>query len=229
MDLIKKVRAVASLVPFWIKANSNWDLNAPESLLSFALGCQGIHSMQVESELIKFAEIIRKQRPKAFLEIGTRNGGTFFVLCRLSDPHAIVISLDLPGGKFGGGYTPFQIPVIRHMRKPGQRIHLLRADSHQADTKKRAEDALGECRLDLLFIDGDHSYDGVKRDFEMYSPLVKDGGLVVFHDIVEISDSTIGVHRFWNEIKPDYKHQEIIENPKQGWGGIGILHFKALS
>jgi hypothetical protein len=34
----------------------------------------------------------------------------------------------------------------------------------------------------LLFIDGDHRYEGVRRDFEMYSPLVGAGGLIAFHD-----------------------------------------------
>lgn len=35
---------------------------------------------------------------------------------------------------------------------------------------------------DLLFIDGDHSYEGAKQDFDLYFPIVKEGGLVVFHD-----------------------------------------------
>jgi predicted O-methyltransferase YrrM len=39
-------------------------------------------------------------------------------------------------------------------------------------------------RLDFLFIDGDHTYEGVKQDFEMYTPLVRKGGLVAMHDIV---------------------------------------------
>ncbi len=87
--------------------------------------------MQVRSELLEFASLIQERRPKAFLEIGTRNGGTFFVLCRLADPEAIVISLDLPGGRFGGGYTIFQVPVIRRMKMARQKLHLVRADSHR--------------------------------------------------------------------------------------------------
>jgi len=34
----------------------------------------------------------------------------------------------------------------------------------------------------LLFIDADHSYEGVRSDFELWSPLVADGGVIVFHD-----------------------------------------------
>ncbi len=181
--------------------------------------------MQVRSELLEFASLIQERRPKAFLEIGTRNGGTFFVLCRLADPEAIVISLDLPGGRFGGGYTIFQVPVIRRMKMARQKLHLVRADSHRLETQLRVTNALHSCQLDLLFIDGDHTYEGVKKDFDMYSPLVKKGGIVAFHDIVQVSDAGVEVARFWNEVKSSYQHREIIEDPQQGWGGIGVLYF----
>ena len=38
-------------------------------------------------------------------------------------------------------------------------------------------------KLDLLFIDGDHSYEGVKADWDAYRKLLHDGSIVVFHDI----------------------------------------------
>jgi predicted O-methyltransferase YrrM len=44
---------------------------------------------------------------------------------------------------------------------------------------------LNEQNLDFLFIDGDHTYKGVKEDFEMYSPLVRKGGVIAFHDITK--------------------------------------------
>jgi hypothetical protein len=81
--------------------------------------------------------VVRELRPKAFLEIGTRTGGTFFVICRLADPGATAVSLDLPGGRFGGGYGFYQIPVIRRMHKPKQQLHLIREDSHNIDTPGR--------------------------------------------------------------------------------------------
>src|SRR5439155_15474564 len=130
--------------------------------------------------------------------------------------------LDLPGGRFGGGYTIFQIPVLRRMKMPRQRLHLLRDDSHKIETQTRIRQALQGVPLDLLFIDGDHTYEGVKRDFEMYSPMVRPGGIVAFHDIVEIRVEGLEVARFWNEIKAKHRHTEIVEDPHQGWGGIGI-------
>jgi len=41
---------------------------------------------------------------------------------------------------------------------------------------------LGDCTCQFLFIDGDHSYEGVRNDLEKFAPLVANGGLVVFHD-----------------------------------------------
>lgn len=79
--------------------------------------------------------------------------------------------------------------------------------------------------VDFLFIDGDHTYDGVRADFEMYSPFVSDGGIVAFHDIADHPpDAGCEVSRYWKEIKQQYRHKEIIEDPRQGWAGLGVLY-----
>lgn len=62
----------------------------------------------------------------------------------------------------------------------------------------------------------------LKNNFEMYSPLVKHGGLIVFHYIYDISIISEGVNKFWNEVKNNYKFLEIVNNQKQGYE-IGIL------
>jgi hypothetical protein len=78
--------------------------------------------------------------------------------------------------------------------------------------------------LDFLFIDGDHSYEGVKKDFNMYGPLVKDGGIIAFHDITPYPfNLSIGVSKFWQEIKPQCNHREIVKNWCQGGFGIGVV------
>jgi predicted O-methyltransferase YrrM len=76
---------------------------------------------------------------------------------------------------------------------------------------------------DFLFIDGDHSYEGVKQDFEMYSHLVTSGGLIAFHDTLQRPDApNPGVAGFWKEIKSSYRHKEFTEEPYV-WGGIGVV------
>ena len=80
-------------------------------------------------------------------------------------------------------------------------------------------------KLEFLFIDGDHTYTGVKTDFEMYSKLVAKGGIIALHDIVPGSLEKVGgVPRFWNEIKHNFECLELVENWKQGGKGIGVIY-----
>ena len=85
---------------------------------------------------------------------------------------------------------------------------------------------LGDEDLDFLFIDGDHSYEGVLCDFMTYSPLVRTGGLIAFHDICEHpAEAKCEVKKFWDELKgkidPEH-YSEFIAEPTN-WGGIGVV------
>lgn len=66
----------------------------------------------------------------------------------------------------------------------------------------------------MLFIDGDHSYDSVKQDFELYFPKLRNGGLVCFHDYGNIHWE--GVTKFVNETKPILKEFNIIQTIASG-------------
>jgi predicted O-methyltransferase YrrM len=195
----------------------------PEEAIDFCVD-RPILITQVRSEIVELGKLLQRAAPKRSLEIGTNYGGTLFLLCTVSPPGAQVISVDMAGGAFGGGYPRRKIPLYRQFPRNGQTLRLIRADSHLPETKERVLHELRGERLDYLFIDGDHTYEGVKKDFEMYSPLVRSGGLVAFHDVAEHRrELDCGVDKFWNEIKLQYKHREMIENPKQGWAGIGVL------
>jgi cephalosporin hydroxylase len=179
---------------------------------------------QVRSEVVALGKMLEALAPARSLEIGTNYGGTLLLLCNLSSPSAKIISVDLPSGRFGGGYPRRKIPLFRKFRKPGQQLHLIRADSHRQETKERVLRVLDGELLDYLFLDGDHTYEGVRRDFEMYAPLVRSGGVIALHDIaVHNRDTECQVDKFWSEVKNQFRHQEIVENPKQGLAGVGIL------
>jgi predicted O-methyltransferase YrrM len=197
---------------------------SPRTLADFCFG-YAIRPEQVPEELIRLFEIVSALQVKNALEIGTWSGGTLFMTCRVADPLATVISVDLPGGRFGGGYVWPRRFVYRKFAKSNQSLHLLRKDSHDPNTRDLVRSLLGNRPLDFLFIDGDHSYDGVRADFETYAPLVRSGGIVAFHDIAKHPRQTkCEVDRFWNEIKLRYRYLEIIKDPSQGWAGIGVLN-----
>jgi cephalosporin hydroxylase len=184
-----------------------------------------IRAVQIRSELAALAEIILKLCPERALEIGTASGGTLFFLTRLASPRATIISVDLPGGPFGGGYGPIRAWCYRRFARRGQKIHLLQGNSHRSEMLARVKRILRGQTLDYLFIDGDHTYDGVRSDFEMYGPLVRSGGVIALHDIAEHPPETgCEVSRFWCEIKHRYRHREIIADQHQGWAGLGIIY-----
>lgn len=92
-------------------------------------------------------------------------------------------------------------------------MNLLRADSHAVSSLKFVEKTLAGNKLDFIFIDGDHTYDKVKKDHEMYGTLAKSDGVIAFHDIVPGNDYYVGGSpEFWNEINQKYRHVEIVEN-----------------
>jgi len=70
-------------------------------------------------------------------------------------------------------------------------------------------------KYDLLLIDGSHIYGDVKSDWQMYSPLVKKGGYVLFHDVV---NNNCGVPQFWEEINIGHKHTITLPFNKAGMG-----------
>lgn len=76
---------------------------------------------------------------------------------------------------------------------------------------------------DFIFIDADHTYEGVKFDFENYSPLLNDDGVVGFHDI-DCPDWP-GINKFWNELKKSNKYnmKEFICRDYALQYGIGFL------
>jgi predicted O-methyltransferase YrrM len=178
---------------------------------------------QARSEIVQLARILQVAAPKRSLEIGTNYGGTLFLLCTLSPPDAKIISVDLPSGPFGGGYPRRKAPLFRKFARADQKLHLIRADSHSLETKEGILRILDGEQLDYLFLDGDHTYDGVQRDFEMYAPLVRSGGIVAFHDIVTYKqESECQVEKFWREIKHDYRHREIIEAMNAGSQPVAV-------
>ncbi len=182
-----------------------------------------IRTLQIRYELLELLKILKKEKPKLILEIGTAFGGTLFLFTRIASNDAQIISVDLPGGNFGGGYIRARMKLYTEFAINNQEIHLIRKNSHKKETLEKIKDILAGNKLDFLFIDGDHTYKGVKRDFKLYSPLVKKDGIIALHDIVKSEIKGCEVSIFWDEIKSKYNIIEIVEEKNQNWAGIGVI------
>lgn len=174
-------------------------------------------AMQVPQELEVFKE--KAKGKKLICEIGTALGGTLYQLIQVADDNAEIVSIDLPGGKFGGEYGQPDVKLMTSWLRANQQIHIIRNDSKGYMTVNKVKEILAGRKFDLLFIDGDHSYEGVKADYEIYKEFA--GDLIVFHDIAEHNREDVGVRKFWKEIQGD--KTECIHDEKQGWAGIGFL------
>jgi len=182
----------------------------------------GLFLQQIDYEWESFINIVSGLKIQYGLEIGTYGGGTWYTLCSLSNDDATLISLDLHEGHFKD--VEMKQKSLREMGKVEQNIHLFNSDSQTNESLKNVKDILGGNKLDFLFIDGDHSYNGVKTDFTMYSPLVKENGIIAFHDIQpHVKGAEVDI--LWNQIKNNFSNYiEIIEDKeKQEWAGIGII------
>lgn len=179
------------------------------------------------SELSRLLHLLRPLRPLWLMEIGVHSGGTLTLWARVAHPAANLIGIDVRISSKAEECTQAKI-------KNSQTVHLIEADSHSDSGMEKVRACLGANKLDFLFIDGDHEYHGVKRDWEMYSSFVRTGGIVAFHDIVPDHGSRFGiktnhdaggVHQLWDEIKHRFPHKEFIESRAQNGYGIGVLTF----
>ena len=89
-----------------LKRQADRFLDQPEELVSLIFKCNHptLRPYQNKEELTALVRDVRALRPQTVLEIGTAQGGTLFLWTRLAQADAVIVSLDLPGGRFGGGY-----------------------------------------------------------------------------------------------------------------------------
>jgi predicted O-methyltransferase YrrM len=181
---------------------------------------------QVRSELREFLLFVQELRPRAVLEIGTALGGTFFLLTRVAAPDAVLVTVDLSSPqdlRFGGGDVGRRAPLYEAFAVDQQRVRFLAGDSHTPEMRERVETEFAGREVDLLFIDGDHSEEGVRTDYRLYRDLVRAGGAIAFHDIVEGDARLVGgVPRFWQSVRTQESREFVADRTQGGWG-IGVL------
>jgi hypothetical protein len=165
---------------------------------------------QKHDEIIPFLDWVRSTSPKVICEIGTQTCGNSFLLSQALPSAECFIGLDL----FVQNWY-----LLRDLARRNQQLHALNGSSYDSDTLARVKRFLGGRQIDLLFIDGDHSYEGAKKDFLAYRDLVREGGIIAFHDIVPDHGTRLGIQStgyagevpvLWKRLKDTYPSREFV-------------------
>jgi predicted O-methyltransferase YrrM len=154
-------------------------------------------------------------------------GGTLRAWTLSAADDALIVTVDMEGGRFGGAAF-YRRSHLETFAEADQRLVFVEGDSHSAETKAAILDQLEDREVDFLFIDGDHSYEGVTQDFEDYADLVRDGGVIALHDTeAQPEDPTVEVHRFWPELEREYEPDTERFRTEGSYAGcgIGVIHW----
>jgi predicted O-methyltransferase YrrM len=115
------------------------------------------------------------------VEIGVMHGATTALLRGVMDPEGTITGIDPhPPGRLGVSFERW-IASREVSRHPRGRAVLLRRRSDEAAARWTAS-------IDFLFIDGDHSWTGIGRDWRQWSTFVVVGGLAALHDSRSVPD-----------------------------------------
>lgn len=193
--------------------------------------CVSFNIEQKPEEFKKLLDFLNDNSKLKFaLEIGSNYGGTTVGLCNLFEN---VITIDINHS------SNFDL-----IKQKYNTYSYIIGDSKSNTTIEYLKSL--NIKFDFIFIDGDHSYEGVKSDYYKYKQFLNDDGYIAFHDIVESEENknnNINVYQFWSELKNEYNeihefinlkkelmvdtnnmfHEIMKSQSYETWGGIGLV------
>ena len=146
----------------------------------FLLWCVGVAKAETQTSEAERDCLERHARGrKRLVEVGVWHGVTTLRLRRAMAADGVLLGVDpYPKGRLG--FSAQRRIALREVRRaPNGAVRWVRKTGVEA---AREYARSGEAPLDFVFIDGDHSYDGLRGDWEAWSALVADGGVVALHD-----------------------------------------------
>jgi len=158
---------------------------------------RGIIRMDYEEAKFLYDSVDALDNPEC-VEIGRYQGGSTILM---SSAGGRIFSVDAhvfkhESGVFGGRLDDY-LGIVLHLLGIKDRVMMVVADSQNYNTANLKE------KVDLIFIDGDHTYEGVKKDYYNWIKTVKPGGYVLFHDAGK-TKNVADVRRFIKEIPLKY-------------------------
>ena len=166
---------------------------------------------------IPFANwLILETRPDVFVELGTHTGNSYFSFCQTINDYALrtkAFSVDTwQGDSHAGFYSESVFEYVKETNKGYQSFSTL-----LRKTFDDASEMFSDNSIDLLHIDGLHTYQAVSHDFTTWLPKMSDKGIVILHDTNVFRDD-FGVHKLFRELEQKYDSMNFLHSH-----GLGVL------
>ena len=163
------------------------------------------------------AWLVHAMRPATLVELGTHFADSYFAFCKSVQTHGLntrCYAVDTwAGDEHAGAYSDEVYGRVKQHH-----------DKHYAGfsqmMRMRFDQALehfSDGSVDLLHIDGLHTYEAVKEDFTTWLPRLSDRAVVLFHDTA-VREGDFGVWRYWEEVSAEYPHLNFSHS-----NGLGVL------
>ena len=160
-------------------------------------------------------------KPTKFVELGTHNGFSYFTFCEAlklnNSPHEAYAVDTWQGDEHAGFYSDEVYSKVNEINSQ----FFSAFSSLVRSTFESAVDYFEDGSIDLLHIDGLHTYEAVSSDFNTWLPKLSQSAIVLFHDI-NVRDRGFGVHKFWAEISNKYPNFSFSHGH-----GLGVVKFGA--
>lgn len=163
-------------------------------------------------------DLIVNKKPKRIVELGTHYGTSLWSFSQAvkdNDIDCELNAIDTWQGESHAGFYGEEVfdtvKKIKDIYYSKLKINLIRK------TFDEALDDFEDGSVDILHIDGLHTYDAVRHDFDTWFPKVKKDGIILLHDIV-VKKGDFGVNQLWNELKKSFKTMEFHYSY-----GLGVL------
>jgi hypothetical protein len=163
--------------------------------------------------------LVHAARPDMIVELGTEHGVSYMAFCHATAVRGSIgrwrcYAVDSwAGDAHTGNYGNEVFASLNNFNQTYYAAFstLLRMTFDEALPR------FADASIDLLHIDGLHTYEAVRHDFETWLPKLSSRGVVLFHDTA-IRDRGFGVWRLWHELTAELPHFEFLHS-----AGLGVL------